>query len=155
MQLSKIEIIEFSNELKEHIKRLNYEWLEKYFSVEESDVLTLSNPQEEIIDKGGYIFFVRMNTEIIATASLLKKSDSVFELGKMAVTQKAQGKGIGNLLLEHCLTFSKQKGISKLILYSNTTLTSALQLYKKYGFEEIKLEETFYKRANIKMELKL
>ncbi len=155
MNTPNIEIIDFSEDLKPYIKQLNYEWLEKYFSIEESDVISLSNPKKEIIDKGGYIFFARMDNKIIATASLLKKTDSVFELAKMAVTQNIQGKGIGKLLVEHCISFSKKRQISKLILYSNTALYSALQLYKKYGFEEVKLEETFYKRANIKMELKL
>ena len=100
---NKIEIINFSADLKELIKILNYEWLEKYFKVEEGDVISLSNPQEQIIDKGGFIFYAKLNHEIVGTASLLKKTENVFELGKMAVTDKAQGYGIGTLLLEHSL----------------------------------------------------
>ena len=69
-----IEIINFSADLKEPIKTLNYEWLEKYFRVEAGDVLSLSNPQEEIVDKGGFIFYAKRNGEIVGTASLLKKS---------------------------------------------------------------------------------
>jgi N-acetylglutamate synthase-like GNAT family acetyltransferase len=62
------------------------------------------------------------NTEIIGTVSLLKKSDTVFELGKMAVTENVQGLGIGKLLVEHCLTVEKEKNMEKLVLYSNTKL---------------------------------
>ncbi len=138
--------------LKEAIKVLNYEWLEKYFRVEQSDIQSLSNPKEEIIDKGGFIFYAKLNDEIVGTASLLKKTEDVFELGKMAVSEKAQGHKIGTLLLEHCLQFAKQKQIKTLILYSNTKLNSALHLYRKYGFLEIKLDEGLYERANIKME---
>jgi len=147
-----IEIIPFSIELSSVIKTLNYEWLEKYFKVEKGDVIALSNPQVEIIDKGGFIYFAKLNNEITGTVSLLKKSDTVFELGKMAVTEKAQGLGIGKLLIEHCLTVAKEKNIEKLILYSNTKLTSAIHLYKKHGFTEIELEQGLYERANIKME---
>ena len=149
---NKIEIIPYSNDLKEAIKILNYEWLEKYFRVEQSDIQSLSNPNEEIIDKGGFIFYAKLNGEIVGTASLLKKTEDVFELGKMAVSEKAQGHKIGTLLLEHCLQFAKQKQIKTLILYSNTKLKSALHLYSKYGFSEIKLDEGLYERANIKME---
>ena len=149
---NKIEIIPYSNDLKEAIKILNYEWLEKYFRVEQSDIQSLSNPNEEIIDKGGFIFYAKLNGEIVGTASLLKKTEDVFELGKMAVSEKAQGHKIGTLLLEHCLQFAKQKQIKTLILYSNTKLKSALHLYRKYGFSEIKLDEGLYERANIKME---
>ena len=152
MSSNKVEIINFSEEQKEAIKVLNYEWLEKYFKVEKNDIISLSNPKEEIIDKGGFIFYAKLNNEIIGTASLLKKSATVFELGKMAVSQKAQGHKIGTLLLEHCLTFAKQKKIKTLVLYSNTQLKSALHLYRKYGFSEVDLEEGLYERADIKME---
>jgi hypothetical protein len=48
---NEIDIIDFNDELKEPIKTLNYEWLEKYFFVEDRDVISLSNPKEQIIDK--------------------------------------------------------------------------------------------------------
>lgn len=151
MNLNTIEIIDFQEGLEAPIKALNYEWLEKYFQVEESDVLSLSHPKEEIIDKGGFIFYAKLNNEIIGTASLLKKSEEVFELGKMAVSPKAQGHKIGTLLLEHSLNFAKEKKIKTLILYSNTQLESAIHLYRKYGFTEIELEKGLYERADIKM----
>ena len=147
-----IEIINFSADLKEPIKTLNYEWLEKYFRLEEGDILSLSNPQEQIIDKGGFIFYAKLNGDIVGTASLLKKTETVFELGKMAVSGKSQGFGIGTLLLEHCLAFAEEKEIQKIILYSNTTLETAINLYRKYGFTEIELESGLYERADIKME---
>ena len=152
MNQNKIEIIPFSDDQKEAIKTLNYEWLEKYFRLEQGDVVSLSSPKEQIIDKGGFIFYAKLNDEIVGTASLLKKNDSVFELGKMAVAEKARGFGIGTLLLEHCLNVAKQKQIKTLILYSNRQLESALHLYRKYGFYEIELEAGLYERADIKME---
>ena len=152
MTKSNIQIIDFSDDLKDPIKTLNYEWLEKYFRVEKSDVISLSNPKEEIIDKGGFIFYAKLNDEIVGTASLLKKSNTIFELGKMAVSEKAQGHKIGTLLLEHCLSFAKQKEIRTLLLYSNTQLQSAIHLYRKYGFSEVELEKGLYERADIKME---
>lgn len=147
-----VQIVEFSDELSEPIKALNYEWLEKYFQVEEGDKESLSNPKQYIIDNGGYIYYAKLNNEIVGTASLIRKSETIYEFGKMAVTGKAQGYGIGTILLEHCLTIAKQKQILKLILYSNTILKAAIHLYIKYGFEEVELESGLYERANIKME---
>ena len=155
MNQNKIKIIDFAEGLELPIKTLNYEWLEKYFKLEPTDILSLSNPKAEIIDKGGFIFYAKLNNEIVGTASLLKKNDLIFEIGKMAVSEKAQGFKIGTLLLEHCINFAKQKKISTLILYSNTKLETAIHLYRKYGFQEIELEKGLYERANIKMELKL
>ncbi len=153
--IHKIQIIEFSEDLSEPIKTLNYEWLEKYFRIEEGDAVSLSNPKKYIIDKGGYIYYATLNDEIVGTASLLRKSENVYKLGKMAVTERAQGYGIGKMLIEHCLTVAQQKQIPTLILYSNRILHSAIHLYKKYGFEETELEHGLYERANIKMQKRL
>lgn len=154
-QQDRIEIADYEPEWKDFIKTLNVEWLEKYFYVEPYDVIQLSNPQTEIIDKGGFIYYARWNNEIVGTASLPKHDNEVYELGKMAVSPAAQGHFIGNALIEHCFNMAKQKGIKKLILYSNTRLEAAIHLYKKYGFEEIYLEEGRYQRSNIKMEKNL
>ncbi|GGF13419.1 GNAT family N-acetyltransferase [Flavobacterium limi] len=147
-----VEIIPFSPNLKDHIKILNIAWLTKYFRIEEKDELTLSNPQEEIIDKGGMIFYAKHNNEILGTVSLIKVDDTTFELSKMAVSDKAQGLGIGNKLLKHSITIAEEKGIKKLILYSNRILLPAIHLYEKFGFTEIPLEKGLYERANIKMQ---
>lgn len=152
MKQTHIEIIPFSDDLQDHIKILNYEWLEKCFRVEKGDRISLSDPRKEIIDQGGFIFYAKLHGEIVGTASLLKKSGSVFELGKMAVSEKAQGYGIGTVLLRHCIEFAEELSIEKLILYSNTRLESAIHLYKKYGFQEVPLESDLYERADIKME---
>jgi hypothetical protein len=93
MKMSKqsdIEIIEFSEALSKPIKTLNYEWLEKYFKIEDADLVSLSNHKKNIIDKGGYIYYAKFNGEIVGTASLLKKSETIYELGKMAVSDKVQ-----------------------------------------------------------------
>lgn len=148
----KVSVIPFSAELKDYIKILNVEWLQKYFRIEDRDKIVLSNPQEEIIDKGGLIFYATYSDKIVGTVSLLKVSDTVYEVSKMAVTPTAQGLGIGKILLEHCITVGKTMQASSLILYSNTSLQAAIHLYQKYGFTAIPLENGIYERADIKME---
>ena len=145
-----VEIIPVSSNLKEHIKTLNKAWLEKYFKVEEKDELTLSNPQEEIIDKGGMIFYARYNNEIIGTFSLMKVNDTTFELSKMAVSDKAQGLGIGTKMLLHCFAVAEENNIKKLLLYSNRKLLSAIHLYEKFGFIEVPWKMEFTKGPILK-----
>jgi ribosomal protein S18 acetylase RimI-like enzyme len=147
-----VEIIPFTPDLKEPIKTLNLEWLNKYFKVEAKDELVLSDPQGEIIDKGGMIFYAKYNNKIVGTVSLLKIDNITFELSKMAVADGLQGLGIGNKILEHCVIIAKKEGIKKLILYSNRILLPAIHLYAKFGFSEVSLEEGIYERADIKME---
>lgn len=148
----RVEIVDYTDDLKEHIKTLNIEWLEKYFKVEPNDLIQLSNPKEEILDKGGFIYYARYNSEVVGTFSLMKVDAGVYELAKMAVTDRVQGLGIGNALMQHCISEAKRLRVEKLVLYSNKSLASAIHLYEKYGFNEIDMERGHYERANIKME---
>jgi N-acetylglutamate synthase-like GNAT family acetyltransferase len=147
-----IEIIPFSPVYKEAIKTLNLEWLQKHFRVEPKDEIVLSDPQGQIIDKGGMIFYAKYKDEIVGTVSLIKIDDTTFELSKMAVTDGVQGLGIGKKIMLHCLAVAEAKGMEKLILYSNRKLLSAIHLYEKFGFVEVPLEDGVYERADIKME---
>lgn len=148
-----ITIVPYKEEYKEYIKTLNYEWIKKYFFIEPNDVKQLSNPKEEILDKGGEIFFALDDDAIIGTASLLKVNDEEYELAKMAVTEKYKGLGIGKMLMEHCIDEAKKLDAKKLTLVSNTKLDAAIHVYRKYGFVEIPLpKEIHYERGNIMME---
>ncbi|MEO6731164.1 MAG: GNAT family N-acetyltransferase [Ferruginibacter sp.] len=148
-----IEIVPFSDELATHFTRLNTDWLEKYFVVEPIDHEMLGNPRQFFIDKGGHIFFAKLNEEIAGTFALLKEQDNVYELSKMAVSEKFQGMKIGNRMMEYCIAMAKELNAAKIILYSNTKLHPAIHLYKKYGFEEVPITNSIYKRSDIKLEL--
>jgi ribosomal protein S18 acetylase RimI-like enzyme len=148
-----IAIIPFTDELAHHFTALNKAWLQKYFEVEPVDEKMLANPKQYFIDKGGFIFFAMYNNEVAGTFALLKVSDTVFELSKMAVDEKFQGKNIGNAMMEFCLQEAKRLQLHKVILYSNTLLGPAIHLYRKYGFTEVPDFKSEYKRANIKMEI--
>tara|TARA_A100001015_G_C14903177_1_gene677249 strand:- start:39 stop:509 length:471 start_codon:yes stop_codon:yes gene_type:complete len=140
----------------EIFKSLNLEWLNSYFEVEPIDKVVLNNPKREIVDKGGFIFMIKKNPEIIGTFAFIKKSDKIYEFSKMAIIPEERGKGYGNLAMKFLIEFAKNKQWSKLILYSNTKLKNSIHLYGKYGFEEIPLEKNIiYSRGNIKMELSL
>ena len=148
-------IIPFNETLAADFAALNKAWLKKYFEVEPKDEQMLGNPQKYYIEEGGFIYFAVYNGEIAGTIALLKVSETVFELSKMAVDEKFQGKNIGNKLIAHCLQEGTRLNLEKIILYSNTTLGPAIHLYQKFGFREIVGFKSDYKRANIKMELAL
>lgn len=151
-----ISIIPFKAEYSARFKDLNIAWLEKYFWVEPHDEEVLGNPENYILSPGGNIFFVKEGEEIIGTVALMKIEEGIFELTKMAVTPSAQGKKIGQKLLEHTLEFARKKGWKSLIIYSNRKLENAIHIYKKYGFVEIPIgDNNPYARGDIKMKLEL
>ncbi len=151
-----VEIISFDPKYAKDFARLNVEWLEKYFAIEPHDVDLLERCEETIINKGGYIFFARIENQIAGTFSLIKIEDNVYELGKMSVSPQYRGHKIGQKLMKFCIDFSKEQGWNSLLLYSNRILENAIYIYSKFGFKEIPLEKNPpYQRSNIKMELML
>ncbi|MHA8072150.1 GNAT family N-acetyltransferase [Aquirufa ecclesiirivi] len=151
--MSQIRITRFEPAYRDAIRRLNVEWLEKYFQVEEIDKEVLSHPEEVILAPGGEIFYAWYGDEIVGTVSLMKIDDTSFELTKMAVSENFQGLGIGKLLMENCLDFAKKAGIKQIIIYSNRRLERAVDMYRKFGFLEMDLGPVIYQRADIKMRL--
>lgn len=149
-----LKIIPYRPGLAKYFRDLNLSWLENYFYVEPKDAELLENCESSIIDKGGYIFFAEMKSEIVGCFSLIKLNEQTFELGKMAVDPGYQGLKIGQELMEYAIHFAKRNKWRTLLLYSNTKLEPAIYIYRKYGFQVIALEKnTPYKRSNIKMQL--
>jgi len=154
--MTKIRFKKFSKIDSEKFKSLNLEWLNRYFKVEPIDELVLNNPKREIIDKGGFIFMIEKNSDIIGTFAFIKKSEKIYEFSKMAIIPDERGNGYGNKAMKFLIQFAKNKKWSRLILYSNTKLKNSIHLYRKYGFKEIPIEKNLiYSRGNIKMELSL
>ena len=129
-----MQIIDFTPAHAAAFLRLNLEWLEKYFYVESIDRRVLSNPQAEIIDKGGFILFAIADDEAVGTVALKSFGTGVFELTKMAVTAAQQGKGTGRALVNAAIDrFSAVSG-AMLYLETHSSLTTAIALYESAGF---------------------
>jgi hypothetical protein len=97
---NEVKIIAYDPQYKDAFKALNEEWIKKFFTMEAGDYKLLDNPEEHIINKGGYIVFALLDNEPVGTCALVKLSDKPlkFELSKMAVSPKAQGKQKGYLV---------------------------------------------------------
>lgn len=150
----KVEIIPFDPKYSKEFSDLNIAWLHKYFYVEDLDKEILGNPEKHIIHPGGHIFFAKTNGKVVGTIALIKLSEGLYELSKMAVDPNYQGKQIGQKLLKFVVDFAKKQTWKKLLLYSNRKLENAIYLYRKFGFVEIEIEkDNPYTRGDIKMKL--
>ncbi|WDF55052.1 bifunctional helix-turn-helix transcriptional regulator/GNAT family N-acetyltransferase [Mucilaginibacter sp. KACC 22063] len=148
-----VEIVAYRPEFKSAFREINEEWISTWFKMEEADYRSLDHPQEYIIDKGGYVLIALYNGEPVGTCALIKMDEHKFEMAKMAVSPKAKGKGIGELLGKAAIAKAKSAGANKLYLESNTVLKPALSLYQKLGFKKITGVPSPYERCNIQMEL--
>ena len=146
-----VEVIPFEPRYRDDFKRLNVEWLEKFFYVEAIDHEVLSQPERTILAPGGFIFLARLDGEIVGTSALIRAGDS-FELSKMAVTERYQGLRIGHRLLRAAIGAFEKTGARTLFLESNSKLRSAIQLYERNGFEHVPRPEASHdQRADVYM----
>lgn len=148
-----LRIVPFASEWREHFYRLNAEWLNRYFYIERVDHEVLSNPERNILDPGGVILFALLGDEVVGTCALLHEAPGVYELTKMAVTERHQGLGIGRLLLEALIAEFQRRGGRELFLESNSRLKPAIKLYQRMGFQLQKAPRpgSHYKRADVYM----
>ena len=151
-----IEIISYQNRYKDYFYKINAEWIERMFIMEDYDEQVLRNPEKYILATGGYIWFaIDKELGVLGTCALLKKGED-FELTKMGVFSKARGKKVGEKLLQHVIAFVKEKQLSCFLL-TNKDCQAAIHLYEKNGFKHseavMKQYACTYERCNVAMRL--
>ena len=148
-------IVNYKPEYQKHFEQLNRAWVEKYFKIEPMDEALLLHPEETILKKGGAIFFVEHQHQIIGTVALVFVTKGIYEMAKMAVDERFQGLGAGKLLCSTAIEEAKKRSADKLILFTNSQLKTAIGIYRQFGFKDVPLDGQEYSRADTKMELLL
>jgi ribosomal protein S18 acetylase RimI-like enzyme len=139
-----------------HFRRLNEEWIRRYFKLEATDLQLFSDPEAAILAPGGRIFFAVLDGEVVGTCALLATGPGEFEVGKMAVSPACQGKGVGRKLLAAVIEAARQSGASRMWLETNHILTPAIHLYEALDFRHVApAHPSPYARADVFMELEL
>lgn len=139
-------------------RRLNEEWIVRYFAMEPKDEETLADPRGAVLDGGGRIFFAVQRGEMVGCCALLAMGHDEFEVAKMAVTESSQGAGVGRRLLEAVIAAARASGAKRLSLETNRKLAPAIRLYESVGFRHIPAERKAaspYARSDVSMEMEL
>ncbi len=153
-----LEVLPYSPDLNQAFYDINAEWISNMFTLEELDEKVLRNPKEMILDKGGFIFFIKHpELGVVGTCALRKTGDGEFELTKMGVLEKARGLKAGETLLQHVINFVREQKIPYCYLMTNKNCQAAIHLYEKNGFiHDANVLEKFgwqYDRCNVAMRL--
>lgn len=152
-----IDIVDYTPKYREAFKALNTEWIDAFFVMEQHDYEMLDGAESYILGRGGHIFMALLDGEAVGTCALQKLHNSPydFELTKMGVTPKVQGRSIGYRLALAIIEKARELGGETLYLESNTKLEPAIRMYRQLGFEELDFTSSPYARANIQMVLEL
>ncbi len=151
-----ITLFEYQPQYAPFFEFINSQWINDMFVLEDIDKKVLQQPQEYIIDKGGFIFFAEHQTlGIVGTCALMNKGNGAFELTKMGVLESARGLKIGEQLLNHVIKQAKYRQVKNLFLLTNAKCEAAIHLYEKNGFvHDTKIMEEFgacYERCDVAM----
>lgn len=131
--------------------------------MEDEDRRILNYPTSCIISPGGYIAIAEENGGVIGTGGLMvpaseNEPSETLEIVKMATAPNAQGKGVGQALLNHLIEVARARGAKYLWLETNDKLAAATRLYARTGFRALQPDElraTPYSRCNLQMILAL
>ncbi len=137
-------------------RRLNEEWIMRFFRIEPKEESVLADPQGTILDAGGRIFFATAGERCVGCCTLIRLNDREFEVAKMAVEPSHQRGGIGRRLLQAAIDEGRNAGAQRLYLETNHVLTPAIRLHESLGFKHIpenRIIPSSYERADVYMEL--
>ncbi len=116
---------------------LNRAWLEGHDLYEPLDGEYLDHPRERILDKGGEIFCAVRDGQVVGTCAVLTVDADAMELAKLTVAAEARGHGLGRRLTERAIAHARARGARRLVLSSNSRLTTAIALYEAMGFRHV------------------
>lgn len=154
----------FRPEDKDAIIELNLDWIEEYFTIEETDREQLERLEDTILGRGGRIVVAELEGRVVSTGALQppphdpKDGRTWLEIIKLATKREHRGKGIGSGVLKKLIAEAKSLGADAIWLETNSALNSAIRLYEFVGFQHLPVDEfwpTPYERCNVQMVLKL
>ncbi len=80
------------------------------------------------------IWIVENDGTVAGSIAIVEAATEQAQLRWFLLHPDLRGKGIGRMLMEHALTFSKASGYSMLFLWTTSNLTAAAKLYESFGF---------------------
>jgi len=119
------------------VERLSREWIERWFVSKPEDEAYYADPAARVIARGGEILLALDGSDddrVIGTCAAVPRADGAVELAKLAVTERARGRGIGRALAERVLAWAASREAPMVYLYSSSLLRPAVRLYESLGF---------------------
>jgi ribosomal protein S18 acetylase RimI-like enzyme len=134
-ELRKLSVNTFSDTFTEQNNEIQIKaYLEKAFNTDQLRS-ELSNPESFfyfVKEEDKILGYLKLNTKTAQTDQVL---DSSLEIERIYLTQVAQGKGIGKLLMDFSIAEAKRRNLLCLWLGVWEKNEKAIAFYKSYGFE--------------------
>ena len=146
-------VIEYQEKYKKYFIEFNTDWIEENFGSLEAEDIDTFNHIDESLEKGAMIYFALEDGNVLATCMAKPLDESgTWELCKLGSNKHLPHKGAGSVVFQAAMDWAIHHGAGRLFILSNSKLKTALHIYEKYGFHEIKLEDYEYIRGDIAFE---
>ena len=76
----------------------------------------------------------------VGSVFVVRKSKTIAQLRMLILIPEARGLGLGARLTDECIAFARSKGYRKMMLWTNSCLDAARQIYARRGFRVVKSE---------------
>lgn len=133
-ELRRLSVETFSDTFTEQNNEIQMKaYLEKAFNTDQLRS-ELSNPESFfyfVKEEDKTLGYLKLNTKTAQTDQVL---DSSLEIERIYLTQEAQGKGIGKLLMDFSIAEAKRRNLLCLWLGVWEKNEKAIAFYKSYGF---------------------
>jgi ribosomal protein S18 acetylase RimI-like enzyme len=101
----------------------------------------LENPEDFYAqNRGAFNTLQDSDGNLIGTVGFTEVAPGVCELKKFYLSPLLRGQGLGKILLQEMFKQAKKMGFQKMILQTNTAMTTAIGLYEKMGFQKLKTQ---------------
>jgi DNA-binding MarR family transcriptional regulator/GNAT superfamily N-acetyltransferase len=85
-------------------------------------------------------WIAEVDGERAGSAFVVRKSATVAQLRLLILAPAARGHGLGARLTDECIAFARAKGYRKMVLWTNSNLLAARDIYARRGFKLVKSE---------------
>ncbi len=87
-----------------------------------------------------HCWMAELDGQRVGSVFVVRKSKTVAQLRMLILTPQARGLGLGARLTDQCIAFARDKGYRKMVLWTNSCLGAARDIYARRGFKLVKSE---------------